>query len=135
MNYWLVKSEPSTYSWDDLVKDGGTRWDGVRNYQARNNLRNMKKGDLVLYYHSGALPEVVGTAKVVKGSYQDPTTDDERWVAVDLEPVKPLKRPVALGDIKNEKRLKDISLIKQGRLSVMPVTKEEYDVILGMGSG
>jgi len=135
MNYWLVKSEPSAYSWDDLVKDGGTRWDGVRNYQARNNLRNMKKGDLVLYYHSGALPEVVGMAKVVKGSYQDPTTDDERWVAVDLEPVKPLKRPVALGDIKNEKRLKDISLIKQGRLSVMPVTKEEYDVILGMGSG
>ena len=135
MNYWLVKSEPSAYSWDDFVKDGGTRWDGVRNYQARNNLRDMKKGDLVLYYHSGALPEVVGTAKVVKGSYQDPTTDDERWVAVDLEPVKPLKRPVALGDIKNEKRLKDISLIKQGRLSVMPVTKEEYDVILGMGSG
>ena len=135
MNYWLVKSEPSAYSWDDLVKDGGTRWDGVRNYQARNNLIAMKKGDLVLYYHSGALPEVVGTAKVVKGSYQDPTTDDERWVAVDLEPVKPLKRPVALGDIKNEKRLKDISLIKQGRLSVMPVTKEEYDVILGMGSG
>jgi len=135
MNYWLVKSEPSAYSWDDLVKDGGTRWDGVRNYQARNNLRNMKKGDLVLYYHSGALPEVVGTAKVVKGSYQDPTTDDDRWVTIDLAPVKPLKRPVALGDIKNEKRLKDISLIKQGRLSVMPVTKEEYDVILGMGSG
>ena len=135
MNYWLVKSEPSAYSWDDFVKDGGTRWDGVRNYQARNNLRDMKKGDLVLYYHSGALPEVVGTAKVVKGSYQDPTTDDDRWVTIDLAPVKPLKRPVALGDIKNEKRLKDISLIKQGRLSVMPVTKEEYDVILGMGSG
>ena len=135
MNYWLVKSEPSAYSWDDLVKDGGTRWDGVRNYQARNNLIAMKKGDPVLYYHSGALPEVVGTAKVVKGSYQDPTTDDDRWVTIDLAPVKPLKRPVALGDIKNEKRLKDISLIKQGRLSVMPVTKEEYDVILGMGSG
>ena len=135
MNYWLVKSEPSAYSWDDFVKDGGTRWDGVRNYQARNNLRDMKKGDLVLYYHSGALPEVVGTAKVMKGSYQDPTTDDDRWVTIDLAPVKPLKRPVALGDIKNEKRLKDISLIKQGRLSVMPVTKEEYDVILGMGSG
>lgn len=135
MNYWLVKSEPSAYSWDDLVKDGGTRWDGVRNYQARNNLIAMKKGDPVLYYHSGALPEVVGTAKVAKGSYQDPTTDDERWVAVDLAPVKPFKRPVALGEIKKEKRLKDISLIKQGRLSVMPVTKEEYDVILGMGSG
>lgn len=135
MNYWLVKSEPSAYSWDDLVKDGGTRWDGVRNYQARNNLIAMKKGDPVLYYHSGALPEVVGTAKVAKVSYQDPTTDDERWVAVDLAPVKPLKKPVTLDDIKKEKRLKDISLIKQGRLSVMPVTKVEYDVILGMGSG
>ena len=135
MNYWLVKSEPSTYSWDDFVKDGSARWDGVRNYQARNNLRTMKKGDLVLYYHSGALPEVVGAAKVVNEPYQDPTTDDERWVAVDIAPVKPLKRPVTLDDIKKEKRLKNISLIKQGRLSVIPVTKEEYDVILGMGSG
>jgi len=135
MGYWLVKSEPSTYSWDDLVEDGSTRWDGVRNYQARNNLGAMKKGDLVLYYHSGAAPEIVGVAKVAKESYPDPTTDDERWVAVDIAPVKPLKRPVALGEIKKEKRLKDISLIKQGRLSVMPVTKEEYDVILGMGSG
>ena len=135
MGYWLVKSEPSTYSWDDLVEDGSTRWDGVRNYQARNNLGAMKKGDLVLYYHSGAAPEIVGVAKVAKESYPDPTTDDERWVAVDIAPVKPLKRPVALGEIKKEKRLKDISLVKQGRLSVMPVTKEEYDVILGMGSG
>lgn len=135
MNYWLVKSEPSAYSWDDLVKDGGTRWDGVRNYQARNNLRAMKKGDLVLYYHSGALPEVAGVAKVAKESYQDPTTDDDRWVAVDITPVKPFERPVTLDDIKKEKRLRNISLIKQGRLSVMPVTKEEYDVILGMGSG
>ncbi len=135
MNYWLVKSEPSAYSWDDLVKDGGTRWDGVRNYQARNNLRAMKKGDPVLYYHSGALPEVAGVAKVAKESYQDPTTDDERWVAVDIAPVKPLKRPVSFDDIKKEKRLRNISLIKQGRLSVMPVTKEEYDVILGLGYG
>ncbi len=135
MNYWLVKSEPSAYSWDGLVKDGGTRWDGVRNYQARNNLRAMKKGDLVLYYHSGAQPEIAGVAKVAKESYQDPTTDDDRWVAVDLTPVKPLKRPVPLDDIKKEKRLSNISLIKQGRLSVMPVTKDEYDVILGMGSG
>lgn len=135
MNYWLVKSEPSTYSWDDLVRDGNTRWDGVRNYQARNNLSAMKKGDLVLYYHSGAAPEVVGIAKVAKESYRDPTADDERWVAVDLAPVKPLKSPVPLDDIKKEKRLKDFSLIKQGRLSVMPVTKEEYEVILGLGSG
>jgi predicted RNA-binding protein with PUA-like domain len=135
MNYWLVKSEPSTYSWDDLVRDGSTRWDGVRNYQARNNLSAMKKGDLVLYYHSGAAPEVVGIAKVVKESYRDPTTDDERWVAVDLAPVKPLKSPVLLDDIKKEKRLGNISLIRQGRLSVMPVAKEEYEVILGLESG
>ena len=95
----------------------------------------MKKGDLVLYYHSGAEPEVVAIAKVVKESYRDPTTDDERWVAVDIAPVKPLKSPVPLDEIKKEKRLKDISLIKQGRLSVMPVTKDEYEVILGLGSG
>lgn len=134
MNYWLVKSEPSAYSWDDFVKDSGTRWDGVRNYQARNNLRDMKRGDLVLYYHSGAGPGVVGVAKVVKEAYQDPATEDDRWVAVDLEPVKPLRKPVTLDDIKKEKRLRNISLIKQGRLSVVPVTKEEYEVILGMGS-
>lgn len=135
MNHWLVKSEPSSYSWDDLVRDGGTRWDGVRNYQARNNLGAMKKGDLVLYYHSGAEPEVVGIAKVVKESYRDPTTDDDRWVAVDLAPVKPLKSPVPLDVIKKEKRLGNIYLVKQGRLSVMPVTKDEYEVILGLGSG
>ncbi len=134
MNYWLVKSEPSTYSWDDLVKDGGTRWDGVRNYQARNNLKAMKKGDLVLYYHSGATPGIVGVAKVVKESYKDPTTDDERWVAVDIAPLKHLKNPVSLDYIKKEKKLRDISLIKQGRLSVMPVTKGEYGVILAVGS-
>jgi predicted RNA-binding protein with PUA-like domain len=135
MNYWLVKSEPGAYSWDDLVRDGSTRWDGVRNYQARNNLSAMKKGDLVLYYHSGAAPEVAGIAKVVKEAYQDPTTDDERWAAVDLAPVKPLKSPVPLDDIRKEKRLGNISLIRQGRLSVMPVAKEEYEVILGLGSG
>lgn len=135
MNYWLVKSEPSTYSWDDLVRDGSTRWDGVRNYQARNNLADMKKGDLVLYYHSGAAPEVAGIAKVVKEPYRDPTADDERWVAVDLAPVKPLKSPVPLDYIRKEKRLGNISLLRQGRLSVVPVTKEEYEVILGLGSG
>jgi predicted RNA-binding protein with PUA-like domain len=135
MSYWLVKSEPGAYSWDDLVKDGSTRWDGVRNYQARNNLVAMRKGDLVLYYHSGAAPEIAGVARVVRESYPDPTTDDERWVAVDIEPVKPLKKTVTLDDIKKEKRLSGISLIKQGRLSVMPVTKEEYDVIIALGSG
>ena len=132
MNHWLVKSEPSTYSWDDLVRDGGTRWDGVRNYQARNNLGAMKKGDFVLYYHSGAEPAVVGIARVVKESYRDPTTDDERWVAVDLAPVKPLKSPVPLDVIKKEKRLGNIYLVKQGRLCVMPVTKDEYDIIVKM---
>ncbi len=134
MNYWLVKSEPSAYSWDAFVKDGGTHWDGVRNYQARNNLRAMKRGDLVLYYHSGAGPGVVGVAKVVKEAYRDPTADDDRWVAIDLEPVRALKTPVLLGDIKKEKRLKNISLLKQGRLSVVPVTKEEFDVIVSIGS-
>jgi len=135
MSYWLVKSEPGAYSWDDLVKDGSTRWDGVRNYQARNNLVAMRKGNLVLYYHSGAAPVIAGVARVVRESYPDPTTDDERWVAVDIEPVKPLKKTVTLDDIKKEKRLSGISLIKQGRLSVMPVTKEEYDVIIALGSG
>lgn len=134
MNYWLVKSEPSTYSWDDLVKDGRTKWDGVRNYQARNNLKAMKKGDHMLYYHSGAEPGVVGIARVVKESYPDTTTDDDRWVVVDIEPVKVLNKPVPLDDIKRDKRLKNISLIKQGRLSVAPVSKDEYKVILSMGA-
>ena len=132
MSYWLVKSEPSAYSWDDLVRDGRTDWTGVRNYQARNNLKSMKKGDLVLYYHSNEGLAIVGIAKVVKESYQDPTTDDDRWVAVDIEPVKPLKSPVTLGGIKKEKSLQNIALLKQGRLSVVPVTKGEYDAILEM---
>lgn len=132
MSYWLVKSEPSAYSWDDLVRDGRTDWTGVRNYQARNNLKSMKKGDLVLYYHSNEGLAIVGVAKVVKEAYQDPTTDDERWVAVDIEPVKPLKNPVSLADIKKEKSLQNIALLKQGRLSVVPVTKGEYDAILKM---
>lgn len=134
MNYWLVKSEPFKYSWDDFVKDGRTYWDGVRNYQARNNLKAMKKGDRVLYYHSNKGLEVVGVAEVVKEFYQDPTTDDERWVVVDLKPVKALEIPVPLSEIKKEKRLQDISLIKQSRLSVMPVAKEEYELIVKMGS-
>ena len=135
MSYWLVKSEPSTYSWDDLVRDGRTDWTGVRNYQARNNLKSMKKGDLLLYYHSNVGLAVVGIARVVKEAYQDPTTDDDRWVAVDIEPVKPLKNPVTLADIKKEKGLENIALVKQGRLSVVPVTKGEYDIVLKMSTG
>ncbi len=133
MNYWLVKSEPFKYSWDDLVKDGSTYWDGVRNYQARNNLKAMKKGDLVLYYHSNEGKEVVGVAKVTREFYQDPTTDDDRWVVVDIEPVERLNTPVTLADIKQQERLKDIPLITQSRLSVMPVTKKHFDTILQMG--
>ena len=135
MNYWLVKSEPFKYSWEQFLKDGWTYWDGVRNFQARNNLNNMKKGDLVLFYHSNEGLEVVGIAKVTKESYQDPTTSDERWVVVDLEPVETLKKPVSLEEIKNDKRLKYIPLIKQSRLSVMPLTKEEFDVIVAKGRG
>lgn len=135
MSYWLVKSEPFKYSWDDFVKDGRTYWDGVRNYQARNNLKAMKKGDRVLYYHSNEGLEVVGITEVVREFYQDPTTEDERWVVVDLKPVEALKNPVPLSEIKKEKRLQNISLIKQSRLSVMPVTKEEYEHIVKMGSG
>lgn len=133
MNYWLVKSEPFKYSWDDLVKDGSTYWDGVRNYQARNNLKAMKKGDLVLYYHSNEGREVVGVAKVTKEFYQDPTTEDDRWVVVDVEPVNKLNNPVTLADIKQESRLEDIPLVTQSRLSVMPVTKKHFDAILKMG--
>lgn len=133
MNYWLVKSEPFKYSWDDLVKDGSTYWDGVRNYQARNNLKAMTKGDLVLYYHSNEGKEVVGVAKVTKEFYQDPTTDDDRWVVVDVEPVNKLNNPVTLAAIKQEPRLEDIPLVTQSRLSVMPVNKKHFDTIIKMG--
>ena len=134
MKYWLVKSEPFKYSWQDFVKDGWTYWDGVRNYQARNNLRAMKEGDLVLFYHSNKGLEVVGISKVIKEHYQDPTTDDERWVVVDLKPVEELKNPVTLKDIKSDKNLKDIALVKQSRLSVMPITKKEFDIIVSKGN-
>jgi predicted RNA-binding protein with PUA-like domain len=133
MNHWLVKSEPNTYSWDDLVKDGRTYWDGVRNYQARNNLKLMKKGDLVLYYHSNEGKEVVGVAKVIKEFYQDPTTQDDRWVVVDIEPVNKLNNPVSLSDIKNDKRLKNVPLVTHSRLSVMPVLKKDFETIIKMG--
>lgn len=130
MNYWLVKSEPFKYSWDKFVADNETYWDGVRNYQARNNLKEMKMGDLVLFYHSNEGKNVVGIAKVTKEYYQDPTTDDSNWVVVNLAPVEALKNSVSLETIKNDERLKNISLVKQGRLSVMPLKAEEFDRIL-----
>jgi predicted RNA-binding protein with PUA-like domain len=130
MNYWLVKSEPGAYSWDQFVKDGQTVWSGVRNYAARIHLNGMKKGDEVFFYHSSEGQAVVGIAKVTKEAYQDPTTTDDRWVAVDLKPLKPLKKPVTLAEVKKDKRLKNIGLVRIGRLSVMPLTKDEFDVIL-----
>lgn len=133
MNYRLVKSEPHKYSWKHLLKDGQTFWDGVRNYQARNNLQAMKRGDAVLFYHSNEGLAVVGIARVVKEAYQDPTTNDARWVAVDIKPVETFNQPVALSDIKQDQRLQNIALIKQGRLSVMPVTREEFERIVERG--
>lgn len=132
MNYFLVKSEPFKYSWQQFLEDKQTYWDGVRNYQARNNLKAMKKGDLVLFYHSNEGKEVVGIAKVVKEYYQDPTTDDERWVVVDLSPVETLKKPVTLDVIKTDEQLQDIALVRQGRLSVMPLKREEFDRIVAL---
>ncbi|MCX2482750.1 EVE domain-containing protein [Pedobacter sp. MR2016-24] len=134
MNYFLVKSEPFKYSWEQFNKDGRTFWDGVRNYQARNNMKLMKEGDLVLFYHSNEGKHVVGVAKVVREFYQDPTTDDTNWVVVDLSPVETLKNPVTLEQVKAEESLKDISLVKQGRLSVMQLKATEFDKILEMGS-
>ncbi|MEJ7694208.1 EVE domain-containing protein [Daejeonella sp.] len=130
MNHWLIKSEPFKYSWDKFNKDGKTFWDGVRNYQARNNLREMKEGDLVLFYHSNEGKEVVGIAKVVGEAYQDPTTDDTNWVVVDFAPVEPLKKPVTLAQIKADEKLKDINLVRQGRLSVVSIRREEFDRIV-----
>ena len=134
MNHWLVKSEPFKYSWDKFNQEGRTFWDGVRNYQARNNLRAMQEGDLVLFYHSNEGKEIVGVAKVVKEAYQDPTTDDTNWVVVDLSPVETLKTPVTLEQIKADPKLQDIGLVKQGRLSVMGMKREEFDYILELGS-
>lgn len=132
MNYWLMKTEPNTYSWDDLVKDGRTFWDGVRNYAARNHMKDMKVGDLAFIYHSVAERDIVGIAKIVKEHYQDPTTDDDRWVAVDIAPERPLKKRVNLSEIKTDERLKEMALVRIGRLSVQPVRKEEFDIILAM---
>lgn len=131
-NHWLVKSEPSAYSWADLIREKQTAWTGVRNFQARNNLRAMKKGDLVLFYQSVTDPSVRGITKVVKEAHPDPTAKEGDWSCVDLAAVKPLPSPVTLQEIKGEKSLAEISLIKQSRLSVMPITPGEYERILGM---
>lgn len=132
-NHWLVKSEPSSYAWDDLVKDGRTAWTGVRNFAARLHLRAMRKGDHVLFYHSVVGKEVVGIAKVVAAAYPDPTAKEGEWVCVDLAPLEPLKRPVTLAEIKASKPLQNIGLLRQSRLSVMPLTAEEYQHLLKQG--
>lgn len=132
MAYWLIKSEPFKYSWDQFVKDGQTFWDGVRNYAARNNLKGMKKGDQVLFYHSNEGLEIVGIAKVVKEAYQDPTTEENAWVVVDLKPVKKLKKAVTLKDMKEEKGLQNMDLLRLGRLSVGTVKEDEWQIIMRM---
>jgi len=134
MAYWLIKSEPFKYSWDQFVKDKKTFWDGVRNYGARKNLKAMKKGDLAFFYHSNEGVEIVGIAKVVKEAYPDPTIDDERWVAVDFSPVKKLKNPVTLAQIKAEPKLVNMDLVRLGRLSVQTVKPEEWELVLQMSS-
>lgn len=134
MAYWLIKSEPFKYSWEQLVKDGQTFWDGVRNYAARNNLRAMKKGDLLYFYHSNEGLAIVGIVKLTKEAYQDPTTDDTNWVVVDIKPVKKLNIPVTLTQIKEDKRLQNMALIRLSRLSVQPVTADEFNSILQLGN-
>lgn len=130
MNYWLIKSEPNTYSWDDLVNLGRDHWDGVRNYQARNNMKVMASGDLAFFYHSVKEKRIIGIAECVSEHYPDPTTDDERWVVVDFIPKQKLDKPVSLEMIKEDDRLSEMVLVKNSRLSVQPVTKDEFEVIL-----
>ena len=132
MQYWLMKSEPSTWSWDNQVKEGSSMWDGVRNYQARNNLKKMKKGDLCFFYHSVSERKIVGIVKVVKEFYNDPTDVTKKFVAVDVRAIKKLKKTVSLDQIKNNKKLRDIPLIKQSRLSVMQLRKIEWNTIIKM---
>lgn len=131
--HWLIKSEPSKYAWAQLVRDGRTTWEGVRNFEARNSLRAMKVGDLCLYYHSNEGKEIVGIARVVRESYPDPTAPGEDWSVVDVEPVSPVKQPVSLDDIKGDPELADIALLKRSRLSVVPVSKTHFDHILALG--
>ncbi|HKP36999.1 MAG TPA: EVE domain-containing protein [Pyrinomonadaceae bacterium] len=133
--FWLVKQEPESYSFEDLVRDGRTDWTGVRNFQARNHLRQMKAGDKVLFYHSGASKSVVGIAEVAKSAYPDPTADDAQWVAVDIKPVKSLKQPVSLAEMRDNPKLKNMLLLRQSRLSVMPVTRDEFETVMKMSGG
>lgn len=135
MNHWLVKQEPTAYSWDQFVKDGGTAWTGVRNFQARNHLRAMRRGDEVFFYHSVTGKAVVGVAKVAKEAYPDPTADEGDWSCVDLKPVRALKVPVTLDSIKDDPDLSEIALIRQSRLSVMPLTDAEFAQIAKLGGG
>ena len=132
MNYWLVKSEPFKYSWDDFVKEGKSVWDGVRNHQARNNMKEMKKGDWVFFYHSNEGMEVIGLAEVKKEYFQDPTTEDPRWVVVEIIPIKKFNKTVTLKMMKSDDRLTNLALIKQSRLSITPVGKQEFDIILSL---
>ena len=132
-SYWLVKTEPGTYSWDDFVNEGRGVWDGVRNFQARNNMKAMKEGDLVLFYHSVTGKSIVGVARVTKEAYPDPTTNDRRWVVVELTPVTPLTRPVELSEIKADGELGDMVLARNSRLSVMPVEANEFRRVLALG--
>jgi predicted RNA-binding protein with PUA-like domain len=134
MDFWLVKQEPSKYSWEQLVRDKETYWDGVRNYQARNNLQKMKRGDLVSFYHSVVGKEVKGICEVTKEFYPDPTSDDQRWCVVGLRPVQTMRSTVTLDDIKSHPELEDIALIRQSRLSVMPLSKKELKIILKLGN-
>ncbi|MEO9869370.1 EVE domain-containing protein [Ekhidna sp.] len=132
MNYWLIKSEPNTYSWDDLVNLGRDHWDGVRNFKARNNIKQMKVGDLCLFYHSVKEKSVVGIAEVVKEYYKDPTTEDHRWYVMDVVPLRKLRRPVSLAEVKSDERLESMQLVTHSRLSVQSVTHEEFDIIIEM---
>ena len=134
MKYWLLKSEPDAWSWENQVKEGASMWDGVRNYQARNNLKEMKKNDLCFFYHSVSERSIVGIVKVVKEYYPDPTDKTERFVVVDVKATKKLKNPVSLDQIKENNKLKDIALVKQSRLSVMPLKKTEWDIIIKMSN-
>ncbi len=134
MKYWLLKSEPDAWSWDNQVKEGASMWDGVRNYQARNNLKKMKKNDLCFFYHSVTERSIVGIVKVVKEYYPDPTDKTGRFVVVDVKATKKLKNPVSLDQIKENNKLKDIALVKQSRLSVMPLKKTEWDIIIKMSN-
>lgn len=131
-NYWLVKSEPESYSWTTFVKEGGTGWTGVRNFQARNNLRAMKQGDAVLFYHSVSEKQIVGVAKVKREAYPDPTAKEGDWAAVDLAPVKALAKPVTLVSLKSDKILKDMPLLRQSRLSVTPLSREQYERLMAL---